>query len=362
MTMPKNPPGSVKYEYEIFLRSLGDNPLRLPSGEDDVATLMRKRADEIRARFLAIADVVDKLAGAGWEVAEHSSGDPDFLCWRDEAPFTSEAALREHLQSIAVPVDADFLDIVALKVSEDEDDQAPDDDDDADDDADDDDDDDDYEQKERKLYLVRWQNLSAAFVMAYDENDLLDILDEESDTTGCAWWKYDGPLFLDFDLPIEWKHVNEAKTLETLNPAPEDWVPENIAITKMSDDPNQVRNFSLRLAGSDTAFAAEEKIFALAFPQLHKVFFKGFYNNGPSLGIVAEAARNEIARTMRQHRQIVQEAKRRAAAHDHDAITALVMGTSIEQVQNMNQNSDPPVLPAEQPLPPLVPPPEETGN
>ncbi len=53
------------------------------------------------------------------------------------------------------------------------------------------------------MYLVRWPDLSAALVSAANEDDLMDILDEVADPTGCMWTRYRGPVFLEFRLNAE---------------------------------------------------------------------------------------------------------------------------------------------------------------
>ncbi len=55
------------------------------------------------------------------------------------------------------------------------------------------------------LYLVRWPNLSFAFVNARSEKSLKIILDEIGDPGGCKYWVYRGPLFLDFDLDVDYE-------------------------------------------------------------------------------------------------------------------------------------------------------------
>lgn len=54
------------------------------------------------------------------------------------------------------------------------------------------------------IYVVRWPDLSASLVRAHDEEDLLDILDQVANPDGCQWSVYEGPLFIDFRLPVEW--------------------------------------------------------------------------------------------------------------------------------------------------------------
>jgi len=54
------------------------------------------------------------------------------------------------------------------------------------------------------IYLVRWPDLAASLVRAQDDDELIDILDQVANPEGCEWSVYDGPLFIDFQLPVEW--------------------------------------------------------------------------------------------------------------------------------------------------------------
>ena len=54
------------------------------------------------------------------------------------------------------------------------------------------------------IYLVRWPDLSASLVQAEGEELLLGILDQVENPDDCEWSLYDGPLFIDFRLPVEW--------------------------------------------------------------------------------------------------------------------------------------------------------------
>jgi hypothetical protein len=51
------------------------------------------------------------------------------------------------------------------------------------------------------LYIVTWPDLSASLVSAKDETALFDTLDEVDDPSHCTWSPYDGPVWIDFDLP-----------------------------------------------------------------------------------------------------------------------------------------------------------------
>ena len=52
------------------------------------------------------------------------------------------------------------------------------------------------------LYLVRWPDLSCTLVTARDEDHLGYLLDEVGNPEGCRWTEYDGPVFIDFHLPV----------------------------------------------------------------------------------------------------------------------------------------------------------------
>ena len=67
------------------------------------------------------------------------------------------------------------------------------------------------------LYLVRWPWLTASLVSARDEDDLLDTLDQVADTEGATWTVYRGPLWVDFEVPAEYR-IEEKTAGEPLRP------------------------------------------------------------------------------------------------------------------------------------------------
>ena len=55
------------------------------------------------------------------------------------------------------------------------------------------------------LYLIRWPNMSASIVRASDRDELYYMLDEVADP-GCAEISdYDGPLWLEMQVPIDFE-------------------------------------------------------------------------------------------------------------------------------------------------------------
>ena len=54
-------------------------------------------------------------------------------------------------------------------------------------------------------YLVRWPGLTASLISAEDEDHLQLVLDEVGDPGGCTWKEYDGPIWVNFQLPVDYE-------------------------------------------------------------------------------------------------------------------------------------------------------------
>ena len=112
-------------------------------------------------------------------------------------------------------------------------------------------------------YLVRWPDLSASLVRTSSEEELLVILDQVANPAGCEWSVYEGPLFIDFRLPVEWS-VRDARTEEPV--APEQVVIDDVS--RMATEP-VVETMEVSLAGGDEGFDTGAEIIRLAFPEIH---------------------------------------------------------------------------------------------
>lgn len=135
------------------------------------------------------------------------------------------------------------------------------------------------------IYLVRWQNLSAAFVSARDEEDLLDRLDELADTEGATWSVYRGPLWIEFDVPIEFE----------MKRRPEGQPPtlQDITITDISKF--EPPGLEVSVAGTDTGSEMLLEVYRRAFPHLHKLFEESGLDEDPdSEGAVKTAALEDL--------------------------------------------------------------------
>ncbi len=113
------------------------------------------------------------------------------------------------------------------------------------------------------IYLVRWPDLSASLVRAGSEEELLLILDQVANPEGCEWSVYEGPLFIDFRLPVEWS-VRDAPTEEPI--APEQLVIDDVS--RMATE-SVVETMEVSLAGGDEGFDTGAEIIRLAFPRIH---------------------------------------------------------------------------------------------
>ena len=113
------------------------------------------------------------------------------------------------------------------------------------------------------IYLVRWPDLSASFVQAEGEAHLLDVLYQVGNPDDCEWSIYDGPLFIDFRLPVEWS-VQEDRHRTPV--APEQVVLEDVGRLASG---NVVEAIELSLAGADDGYETGAEVLRLAFPKLH---------------------------------------------------------------------------------------------
>jgi hypothetical protein len=113
------------------------------------------------------------------------------------------------------------------------------------------------------IYLVRWPDLSASLVQADDEEHLLDILDQVGNPDDCEWNIYDGPLFIDFRLPVEWSIQDDRRGTPV--------APEQIVLSDVDRvaSGNVVEAFEVCLADADDGYETGAEILRLAFPNLY---------------------------------------------------------------------------------------------
>lgn len=110
------------------------------------------------------------------------------------------------------------------------------------------------------LYLVRWPDLSACIVRARNEGHLDEILDELDDPSDCQHWIYNGPLWIEFELPV------------TMNPTPphermdQPLQRDQIAFDGIEDFLQGQGGLKLSIPCADTSSAMERTVMERCFP------------------------------------------------------------------------------------------------
>lgn len=154
------------------------------------------------------------------------------------------------------------------------------------------------------LYLVRWPLLSASLIQAENEDELIQHLDEVGDPSVCTWEQYDGPLWIDFELPCEIAVHRPGQSSESAT-ASADGCPSESDGAALSapgsmppeaSDPDPLISvaqlrlegvetlaamgyFSLKIgqqAATYTGWGMDETIRAMAFPHLHTFMNKAW--------------------------------------------------------------------------------------
>ncbi|MFC1482332.1 hypothetical protein ACFL51_00850 [Myxococcota bacterium] len=113
------------------------------------------------------------------------------------------------------------------------------------------------------IYMVRWPELTVSLVSASDEKELRDRLDEVADPGGCTWEIYEGPLWVDFELPVKVDLGDRKDKRRPLSP-------ENVKIDtgELAQDPSRL---VMSDGGSgDTGYEMCEQLREFAFPALHR--------------------------------------------------------------------------------------------
>ena len=114
------------------------------------------------------------------------------------------------------------------------------------------------------LYLVRWPDLSCTLVTARDEDHLGYLLDEVGNPEGCRWTEYDGPVFIDFHLPVR-------ITIDWPEQAGRPLSPEAVQIEDL-DLLAQREDLQAEVGAGDTAGEMLETIMKFAFPATAEMY------------------------------------------------------------------------------------------
>jgi hypothetical protein len=138
------------------------------------------------------------------------------------------------------------------------------------------------------LFIVRWPNLSAALVRADDEDDLLEKLDEEGNAEGCRIAEYDGPLFIDFELPVECE-------VDVPDGDAGPIAPEHVQVRSV--DGLLERGMVLREGDCDTGTEMSEAVMRFAFPHVYREWRTG--EDQPDAERLAHAVKEDALELVR---------------------------------------------------------------
>jgi len=115
-----------------------------------------------------------------------------------------------------------------------------------------------------KLYLVRWPDLLCTLVTAQDEDHLAYVLDEVANPEGCRWTEYDGPVFIDFQLPVRITIDWPEQTGRPLSP-------EAIQIGDLGRLARR-EDLQVEAGAGDTAYDMLKAIMGFAFPATAEMY------------------------------------------------------------------------------------------
>jgi hypothetical protein len=173
------------------------------------------------------------------------------------------------------------------------------------------------------LYIVRWQNVSAALIQAQDEDDLLDTLDEMSSPAGCRWEEYTGPVHIEFDLPITFAERKPGRSLADLSIT---------ALPKAFFEGAGMWAMDISIPGTDTGANFMSAIAEFAFPNLEKALGSEEYPAEKKLKAAAVKDLDVYVQANWQHDQL-----RRST--DPAAQMALQLGTSKAWVESVQRRA-----------------------
>lgn len=172
-------------------------------------------------------------------------------------------------------------------------------------------------------YIVRWPNLSASLVRASNEDELLSILDEVANPSGCTWTIYRGPLFLDFELNVKVR-IEGADTRTSERPIN----PEDIHIEGAADIAD-FKTEEMRVSSiGETGVEMEQAIAEFAFPATANALWGDHDGRDPDE--LEDALRDDAMR-------LVENTWRTSHLHrskDPDAALALQMDAPVEWIKN----------------------------
>jgi len=135
------------------------------------------------------------------------------------------------------------------------------------------------------IYIVRWPDFSASLVRADSEEELEFILDQIGNPEECEWSVYEGPLFVNFQLPVRWNIRDERPGHPV---APEQIVIDDVGPMARG---HVVETLELSLAEGDDGLDMGKAVLRIAFPKIHAAIERLWESDegGAREGVVREA-------------------------------------------------------------------------
>lgn len=168
------------------------------------------------------------------------------------------------------------------------------------------------------LYLVRWPNLSCSLVRAHDKSEVHEILDELDNPDGVQVTRYDGPVFLDFELATD--RPNPVQGLAGASDRPSGSGDIELGDTSRIADGEKPR---ARIPDVGTGTEMYHEMLRVAFPNLYRVLVE---TDSASDEAVEAAVREEALNLAKYSWRI----RHRAKSSNPDDRIAHLVGTSPE--------------------------------
>ena len=137
------------------------------------------------------------------------------------------------------------------------------------------------------IYLVRWPTFAASLVRADDEDELVELIDQTGNPDWCTWSVYDGPLAIDFRLPVLWslKHQRAGEPV-----APEQIVIEDVG--RLAAE-YVISTVEVEADSAEVGVSMLDAVVEQAFPNVHAAVEELFSEEGiaePSDGVLPETS------------------------------------------------------------------------
>ena len=150
------------------------------------------------------------------------------------------------------------------------------------------------------IYIVRWPAFNASLVRARNVEHLVDILDEVADPGACRWAIYNGPLWIDLDLPVAVTRSDEAVAPRTY---------QDIEIEGVEDLEEDPLAYDVSIPDAETGYEMRDAVRKWAFPHLMRAI-ESHEERQPPKAELASALRSELLELLQYQWRIAHRDRR----------------------------------------------------